>query len=197
MRSSVKASIAECGFFKSAKSACPIPTSSPLIRRALVQLALDPDVISIDFVGSVMVGDVEVRIDAIVVERDRKLRLDVVEHMEAKDIDEAGLVLVAFDRLALPALTITAADLGREPRASNADLVWSCRNVFVGPGDRVRILQLLTESGPLPLIEASSAARACADPIAAVLAMVCDSSLEMDLGRAPVGPETPVRRRPA
>lgn len=194
MRSLVK-SVAACGDFTSSKTACPIPASSPLLRRALIQLTLDPDVIGIDFVGSVMVGDVEVRIDAIVVERDRKLRLDVVEQKEAKDIDEAGLVLVAFDKLALPALTITAADIAREPRASNADLVWSCRNVIVRPGDRIRILQMLTENVQLTLIEASSAARGCADPVAGVLAMVCAGSVEIDLGRAPVGPETPVRRR--
>ena len=143
-----------------------------------------------------MVGDVEVKIDAVLVVRgDRKWRLDLVEYGEAKDIDEAGLMLVAFDRLSLPALTVTATDMAREPRATNANMVWSCRNTVVRPGDRIRILQALQESGSLPLIEASAVARACGDPIAAVLAMVCDGTVEIDLDGGAIGPETPVRRR--
>ena len=196
MSSPLHASSALCGFFKSAKTACPIPARSPLLRRALIQLTLDPDVSTLEFVGSVMVGDVEVRVDAVLVTRcDRKWRLDLVEYVGAKDIDEAGMMLVAFDRLSLPALTMTTTEIGREPRATNADMVWNCRNELVRAGDRSSILQTLTEHGQLPLIEAAAAARACADPVAAVLAMVCGGILEIDLDCGSIGPETPVRRR--
>jgi len=63
------------------------------------------------------------------------------------------------------------------------------------PGDRVRILHYLTESGAAPLIDVAQAATTSPDGIAAVLTLVCQDLLEIDLVQASLAPETLVRRR--
>jgi hypothetical protein len=107
----------------------------------------------------------------------------------------ASTTLLAVDHLGLPPLTITAADLRREPRAANSSLVWGCRDRRIWISDRVRALEALTDEGPMQLARLSAELRWSADPVASVLAMACIDLVELDLTSAPLGPQTIVRRR--
>jgi len=146
--------------FVSAKARTPIRFAARIVHEALAQLTLDPAVRALEFVSSLTVSGVAVQLDVIVVIRaDGRHRLDVVEARSVRDIDEEGLVLLAQEALALPALVMTPADLRREPYATNCCLVWNGRHVQVRASDRVRILQALTEDGPMPLGQLATEAR--------------------------------------
>jgi hypothetical protein len=66
--------------FVSAKTATTIPAACSLVRDALVQATLDPQVHAIEFIAQARVGASLVNLDAIVLARvDGRFRLDVVE----------------------------------------------------------------------------------------------------------------------
>lgn len=166
--------------FQCAKAKAPIPVRNRLVRDALIQTALDPDVTEIrppgadersfDF-GATRCG-VEERIS---------VRSNSDEENKTAGVD---CDIVFHEPTVL-----------NEPRLTSARLVWSCRKRWVPPGDRVRILHYLTESGAAPLIDVAQAATSSPDGIAAVLALVCQDLLEIDLAQASLAPETLIRRR--
>jgi hypothetical protein len=75
-----------------------------------------------------------------------------------------------------------------------ARLIHDCRRRLVPAGDRVRILHVLDEVGSLPLVEAAGLATASVDGVAAVLALVCEGLIKVEITNGIV-PEAPVRRR--
>jgi hypothetical protein len=163
--------------------------------QALVQASLDPSVVEIDFIKSARVSGIEVPVRSIVLVRaDGAWLLDLVDAEPPQDIDQAGLRLLAIESLGIPTLTLTHADLNREPRASNCGLIWACRRRRVAPDVRIRILHLFEESAVSPLIEVASAAR-IGDGVASIFALACENLLELDLVSAPVGPSTAVALR--
>ncbi|CAL8969057.1 hypothetical protein RHODGE_RHODGE_03532 [Rhodoplanes serenus] len=183
--------------FNGAKCAVPVPAGHALVRAALVQASLDPTVRAIGVVSAVKVEGHGVALNAIVLDGDRGRQvLDIIEARLIRDVDGEGLFLLAIDALGLPLLTLTAADVLREPWLSNATAVWSCRFVRVPVSDRITILQSLAE-GPLTIAEAASAARLSRDPVGSVLSLACADVIEIDITDAPLGPETSVRRRRA
>lgn len=172
-----------------------IPADSTMALQALVQASLDPAVEEIDFIESAKVGGIAVLVRSIVLVRaDGPWLLDLVDAEPAEDIDQAGLRLLAIEALGLPTLTQTPADLTREPRASNCDLVWACRGRQVAPDDRIRILHRLEESAVARLIEVASAVH-IGDGVASIFALACQDLVELDLVSAPVGPATAVAQR--
>jgi hypothetical protein len=197
MRASQNAKPAK-NVFIAAKAAAAVPWTHELVRCALIQASLDPAVRTIDFIPTVAAYGKIIELEAIVFRGDAgRQMLDIPELRRLRDIDDEGLALLASDQLRLTMLTLTAADLRREPRASNASLVWTCRHTGVRASDRVRALQTLSEDGPMPLSRLSAEVRWSADPVAAVLALACLDLVELDLTSIPLGPETVVRRRTA
>jgi hypothetical protein len=67
------------------------------------------------------------------------------------DFELEGLTLIALDQLGVPPLTITAADIKREPRFANANAVWAHRLPPVGIEMSHQVLTALPEDGPLNL----------------------------------------------
>lgn len=187
-----------CGMppFTGAKtSGLPIPVDSATAMQALIQASLDSAVEQIDFIASATVSGIEVPVRAIVLVRaDGRWLLDLVDAEPAQDIDQAGLRLLAIERLGIPTLTATHADLAGEPRASNCALVWSCRGRQVDPDDRIRILHHLEQHPGSSLIEIAAIAR-LGDGVASVFALACEDLVELDLVSTPVGPSTAVARR--
>ena len=184
--------------FTSAKTAAPVRFDGHIVHKALVQLSLNPTVRALEFIPSAEVSGTHVPLNAIVVSQpDGQRLLDVVEARRLRDLDEEALSLLAIERLGLEPLTITPAELRRQPYATNCCLVWNCRNLRVHASDRVRILQLLTEDGPMTLGRLASEARWTTDAVGAVLSMACQDLVEIDLEAAPLGPWTVVRQRDA
>jgi hypothetical protein len=182
--------------FVSAKTSTAIPARCALVRDALVQASLDPAVRSIDFIPTARVGSAPVDLNATVIHRDDgRFYLDVVAARSLRDVEDEGLALIALQNLGLAAITLTAADIQREPRFANSRLVWSYREYPVGIGLRMRILQTLADDGPMALSRLLSAVRSERDPSPAVMALACADLLELDLVSQPLGPATIARIR--
>jgi hypothetical protein len=182
--------------FVSAKTSTAIPARCALVRDALVQASLDPAVRSIDFIASARVGAAPVDLNATIIHRDDgRFYLDVVAARPLRDVEDEGLALIALQNLGLTAITLTAADIQREPRFANSRLVWSYREHPVGIGLRMRVLQILADDGPMALSRLLSAVRSDRDPSPAVMAMACSDLIELDLVSQPLGPQTIARSR--
>lgn len=184
--------------FIAAKTVAAVPVPHHLVGAALVQASLDPAVREIEFTQTVAAFGKVIELNAIVFRGDAGRQvLDIPELRPLRDIDDEGLALLVSDKLGFSPLTLTTADLRREPTASNCTLVWTCRHINVRASDRVRVLQALGEDGPMQLAPLSAELRWSNDPVAAVLAMACLDLVELDLMSIPLGPETVVRRRTA
>jgi hypothetical protein len=182
--------------FVSAKTVTEIPAAHELVRHALVQATLDPAVRAIDLLPAVTSFGRSVALNAVVLRRDNGSQmLDVVEARPLRCIGDEGLALLAVDGIGLPPLTLTAVDIRRQPKAANSSLVWSCRNLRIQATDRIRVLQALSEDGPMSLARLSAEVRWSMDPVAAVLGMACLDLVELDLTSIPLAPETVVQRR--
>jgi hypothetical protein len=182
--------------FISAKTSTAIPARNLLVRDALVEASLDPSVRSIDYLASARVASASVRLDAVIIARDDgRYVLDVVEARPLRDMDAEGLAQIAFLDLGLTPLTMTRADIQREPRFTNARLVWHYRMHPVGISLRMRILGILGDDGPMTLARLLAAIRSDRDPSPAILALACSDLIELDLITRPLSPETIARSR--
>jgi hypothetical protein len=98
--------------FAAAKATARIPLCCRLTHQALVQAALDPDVVRIDFVESVAVREIDVPLGGIILVRgDGPWLLDLPDAQPTLDIDDAGSRELAIEQLAIPRLTIATAEL--------------------------------------------------------------------------------------
>jgi hypothetical protein len=196
MRVSRGVQAAASTLFLSAKTTVAIPTSCSLVRDALVQASLDPGVRTIEFLAQARVAATPVELNAIIIVRDDgRFVLDVVPARPVRDVEDEGLALIALAELGLPAITLTAADIKREPRFANSNLVWSYRMRLVGIGLRMRILQILADEGPMALSRLLSTVWSDRDPSSAVMSLACADLIELDLVSQPLGPDTIVRAR--
>jgi hypothetical protein len=182
--------------FVSAKTSTAVPARHLLVRDALIEASLCPTVRSIDYIAAARVEAASVKLNAVVIARDDgRFVLDVVEARPLRDIDAEGLVQIALRDLGLTPLTITRADIHREPKFTNAKLVWHYRMHPVGISLRMRILGILAEDGPMSLARLLAAIHSDRDPSPAILALACSDLVEIDLVSRPLGPATIVRSR--
>jgi hypothetical protein len=135
-------------------------------------------------------------LNAIVIVRDDgRFYLDVVPARPVRDVEDEGLALIALAERELAPITLTAADIKREPRFANSRLVWSYRLAPVGISLRMRVLQTLSDDGPMSLSRLLGALRSDRDPSPAVMALACSDLIELDLVSRPLGPQTIARAR--
>lgn len=185
--------------FESAKTLQPIPSPSDAHYQAMVQATLDASVLQMEPGPVIALGSGQSahqhQTTALISADASRTALYVVspgdKPPEPQEIEEAS---ERFRITGCLYQVLTPADVRREPLYSNSKLVWECRSQRVAAGDRIRILHVLTESGPLPLIETASAALRTSDAVAVVLALACQGLVEIDLAVGPLGPETQVRR---
>jgi hypothetical protein len=191
-----RAAPAATSLFISAKTSVAIPAACPLVRDALIQATLDPSVRTIEFLAQARVDATQVDLGAIIIVRDDgRFVLDVVAARPVRDVEQEGLALIAYSRLGLSQITLTAADIKREPRFANSRLVWSYRLAPVGISMRMAILQVLADDGPMALSRLLSSLRSDRDPNPAILALACSDLVELDLISRPLGPQTIARVR--
>jgi hypothetical protein len=95
----------------------------------------------------------------------------------------------------LPFVVFTRQEIVTDPRVTTARTIWSTRTVQVSPGDRIRILQRLTnQPAGLPILTLQEEVRSSdEDPINCILALVCAGLLSLD-ARRHLTPETIVSR---
>jgi hypothetical protein len=182
--------------FVSAKTANAIPARHPALQDALIQASLDPQVRSIDHVALTSPTSAQVELDVVVIQRDEdRFLLDVVPARRMRDVVDEGLGQIALTDLGLKQIILTTEEIRREPRYTNALLVWSYREIHVPVGLRVRILQMLLDEGPMQLGELLKSIRSDRDPVPAVMALACADLLSLDLASQPLGPLTIARYR--
>jgi hypothetical protein len=182
--------------FISGKTSAAIPARHPALRDALIQASLDPQVRSIAYVASTSVASEQVELDAVVIRRDDgRFLLDVVPARRIRGVEEKGLAQIALTELALKRIILTAEEIRREPRYTNARFVWSYREIPVPVGLRMRILQMLLDDGPMPLGELLKSICSDHDPAPAVMALACADLVSLDLASHPLGPLTMARYR--
>jgi hypothetical protein len=182
--------------FLSAKTSTSIPAGSRIVLDALVQATLDPQVRSLGFVQTATVGAAQVALETIVVVRDDgRYYLDVVEARPVRGVEAEGLALIALRRLDLKALTLTSADIRKEPGFTNANTVWRYRMNPVGIVMRLKVLTVLLDEGPLRLGCLLKRIDVGRDPAPPIMAMACSDLIELDLASQALGPATIVRSR--
>ncbi|WP_245331669.1 hypothetical protein [Bradyrhizobium sp. NAS80.1] len=143
--------------FLSSKTATPIPLRHPASHDALIQASLDPQVRSIVSIPSA---------NAIVLQRDDgSFLLDVVPARRIRTSEEQQLAQIALADLGLKPIALTAEEIRREPRCSNARLVWSYSESPVSVGLRLRILLTLLDEGPCRSASFSKASVARLTPL--------------------------------
>lgn len=182
--------------FTSAKTTVAIPIPHPAIEDALVQLTLDPHVLSIDYIASTTVESEPVDLGAIVVQGEGgDFLVDVVAARPIRDLEHEGLVLIGLRKLNLPRRVIRSEDLRREPNFSNSRLVWLYSRHHVPLDLRIRILTLLSQKRSMKLGELLQEIEGGSGGSRAVMALACSDLLELDLKSQPLGPTTLVRSR--
>ncbi|MBM6581664.1 hypothetical protein ILT44_15815 [Microvirga sp. BT689] len=185
--------------FLSAKARCAIPVRNAAVRDFLVVASLDPAVLTLAPAEPVAIR-IENQIlahrpDVVVQYEDRTCAIDIYPPVQIR-VRQAWFdgVRASHADLGLPYELREAPGAPLAPLVLNARTVWGCRNHHVSAPEQVRILQHLKEAGVASLIEVAAVVRGC-DGVAAVLALACRNLVELDLSLAPLGPETPVRRR--
>lgn len=182
--------------FLSAKTPTAIPARCGLLREALVQASLDPQIRSIEYVASAVVASEPIDLEAIVLRRDDGgFLLDVVPARRVRGPKDDRSAASVLAELGLTPLTVTAEDIAHEPRCGNARLVWSYNGIRVPVELRLRILTTLMDEGPMPLGRLLETVRSGHDPAPALMALACADALELDLESLPLGPMTTVRPR--
>jgi hypothetical protein len=180
--------------FVSAKCTTALPVANLVTRDYLIQASLDPAVSKLDFLSYANVGEEIVRLDTIVVHRDGgRYALDIEETSPVRDLDEEGLVLVAYDLLGLDVLRPKAADVRAEPRLSNARTVWSHHGRIVGYDDREAICGVLEEQGALPMRKLEVAVQTSRPLAGSVYALACEGVLDLDVFGEPLSGRTVIR----
>jgi hypothetical protein len=101
------------------------------------------------------------------------------------------LLEVAFARKCSGIMVVDANDIMAEPRLSSAREVWNYRTMRVHADDRAEIVGALENEGPTTLARLGQMAMTRSDARAAIYAMACDGTIELDL-RCGLGPDAMV-----
>jgi hypothetical protein len=162
----------------------------------LIVTALDPEVVRIEPApADAFEAGIPCPPDFLVVDQEGA---ETLVHVLTGENDEASKAALhdayrEAERQGLTYRVVEQSEICEEPRLRNARLVHACRRTRVGPGDRVRILHYLSESGESPLVEVSRVVSGSPDGVECVLALVVEGTVSVDLRRT-LGPEMPVRR---
>jgi hypothetical protein len=182
--------------FASVKTTTAIPAAQGLVRDALVQATLDPQVDAIEFHPTAVVAAQTIDVDAIVLVRnDGRFHLDVVAARRLRTLEQEGLFLLALQDLGLTSIVMTSQEIMSEPRFSNSRLIWRHQGHSVPVELRIHVLRRLACEGPAPLGLLLKEIRGESDPGAALFAMACANLIEIDMAQRPIGPETRVASR--
>ncbi|UGV26991.1 hypothetical protein E0H22_15620 [Rhodopseudomonas boonkerdii] len=159
-----------------------IPVRSHLHRDFLVQTTFDGAVRRIEFHPSLRIDDTIQRIDALIVDSDYgRHAIDLVEDRPPCDPTAEGLMHLAFAEGCTGIMTVTSADIRREPRFTSARAVWRRRADNLHVDDREAVLGALEREGPLQLRALSGLIHTRRGLEAVIHTMACEGSVVIDL----------------
>jgi hypothetical protein len=148
--------------FISAKTATAIPARHPLVRGAMVQAPLDPQVRALEFVSTATVGSAQVALKAIVVARD-----DGGFHFDAPD-DPHGRSLQRQGR---------PCDRMFTGKPAPADLEKIAFGLECHADDRAQVIEALESKGPLDLARLDELVCARREARAVIYSMACEGTV--------------------
>ncbi len=159
-----------------------IPVRSYLHRDFLIQTTLDGAVRRIEFHPSLRVDDTIQRVDAVIVDSDfGRHAIDLVDDRPPCDPQAEGLMHLAFAEGCTGIMTVTSADIRREPRFTSARTVWRRRRDTLHVDDREAVIGTLECEGPLQLRALSGLIHTRRGLEAVVHAMACEGSVVIDI----------------
>jgi hypothetical protein len=178
------------------KAVGPLSARTRLHADFLLVCELDPRVTAIsEGDETIVVGEADLHAPDYRIEGDDgSVLVDVLASTYDRTIERFRTIEQAAHQQALAYRLETTATIRHDVRFQAARLIYDCRRRSVPAGDRVRILYALDDNGALPLVEVSGLAHASIDGVAAVLALACESLVEIEIHRGIV-PEALVRRR--
>ena len=165
------------------KASRAIPAPNALTRDFLIQSTLDGGVCRIDYQPTPRAEDSIVPHGTIILERsDGRFAIDI-KLDDKPAIGHAGetLLEVAFTKKCDGIIVIGPDDIMSEPRLSSSREVWGYRTMRVAGDDRVEIMGVLEHEGPTEFARLEQMATTRCDVRAAVYAMTCDGTVELDM----------------
>jgi hypothetical protein len=175
------------------KTPSAIPVGSPATRDIVFQSVLDPAVRRVEFLSRVVHEGSAVAVRSIVVTRDdKRFLVDLAGPHGFRGTREQETVDRGLEALGIERVEVSAQAIRREPRFSNARLVWQHHGTRVPRRDRERVVAYLSQHGPTSIGGLEVEIDTVIDMTTAVCALVCDDLLEIDIGAAPLGRSTRV-----
>lgn len=170
------------------KTPSAIPVGSPATRDIVLQSVLDPAVRRVEFLSRVVHEGSAVAVRSIVVTRDdKRFLVDLAGAHGSRSTREQETVDRGLGALGIELVEVSSKDIRREPRFSNARLVWQHHGTPVPRRDRQRIEAYLAQHGPTSIGGLEAEIDTAIDMTTAVCALVCDDLLEIDIGAGPLG----------
>ncbi|WP_407116137.1 hypothetical protein [Bradyrhizobium sp. LMG 9283] len=175
--------------FVSPKCRAAIRIFNPLLRYALQQASLEPDVLAIRK-SSDLLGP-QIPLKGVVIERvDAMFFLTVCENRPSRSNTELSQLIRALAANGLRLLERDASDIKAEPLFSNAREVWSHQRYSVTIRDRLKIAAVLHEEGPQTIIELEERVRPACDLLNGICALACEDRVVLNIEDVPLGPNT-------
>lgn len=178
------------------KARSAIPAAKPAQRDLVIQSVLDPSVRSVEFLHRVVHDGHAVETRSIVVRRDDgDYLMEVAGLAPTRDPVQDRILDLGLEASGIRRMKVSPETLRREPRYSNARLIWQHRETAVPGRDRERIVHYLAETGPRTLGMLMVDVATAIDLVTAVCALACDDIVDIDIDTVPLGHETIVRLR--
>jgi hypothetical protein len=175
------------------KTPSAVPVGAPFSRDLVLQSVLDPAVRRVEFLSQVVHDGSAVPIRSIVVTRDdKRFLVDLTGSSPARSAHEQRTVDRGLEALGIERIEMPPHAIRREPRFSNARMVWQHLGTPVSRRDRHRITTYLAQHGPTRIGLLEVEVDTSIDMITAVCALACDDVLEIDIDAAPLGRRTRV-----
>ncbi|MDA9522542.1 hypothetical protein XI06_20200 [Bradyrhizobium sp. CCBAU 11434] len=180
----------------SPKAKGALPAHGPLARDLAIQAVLDPSVHAVEYRHRVVHGGQVVDARSLVVDKPGgRFLLDLTGEHRSRGALETRILEAGLERDGIRRIEVAADTVRREPRRGNARAVWARRDFPVPHRIRSRLLDALTEHGPLTIAELENEVASSVDVEASVYRLICDNLIEIDLDAAPLGAATMVRIR--
>jgi hypothetical protein len=175
------------------KTTGAIPAGVPLTRDLVVQSVLDSGVRRVEFLNQIVHDGSAVAMRSIVVTRDdKRFLVDLVGSHPGRSPGEQRTIDLGLEALGIERIEVSPDEIRRDPRFSNARLIWKYRGAPVPAKDRERIVAYLAEHGPRSIGWLEAGVDVSIDMMTAVCALTCDDQLEIDIDSAPLGRGTRV-----
>jgi hypothetical protein len=180
--------------FISPKCEVAIPIHNVLLRDALEQASLDPEVCAIRYRQTPHFG-AQVALTGIIIDRtDGRFMLAVCASKPCRLPEELDRIERMLAGIGFRLLELDAHDIRSEPVFSNAREIWSHQRYEVPLRDRLKISAAL-EEGPQSILELEDRARPSCDILRALCALACENLVEISITGMPLGVFSIVRAR--